>query len=337
MEKLLIKLSEIETLISKKQFISLDKKILELSKAVNLTKDDEYEIYIKAVILYIESFLKRVQTLKALEEVEKYHKLFPYEEKLLEKMYEISTKLKRLPKIEYSLKTLINIFPNNIHYRLNLVEFYIKNNNYVEVLNELAKIVRIEPDNVTLNKIYLYWLSKNGSLSEQLLIIRKLQDLLPDDTSLIIDEIKILLALGDFEKAFKMINSFMKYKLENNLIDLELLDNLIYFSDVYFFLSYKNLFLEIFIKTLLKFSQFDSKSKTKLKEFSKYLKLEFIFNFITKNKIDEKTFSEKELIENLLWIIQNKDNFDKIELSKCLSQISKVKNFVPITEYLFYS
>jgi len=334
MEKALItsKLLEIENLISRKQFTTLEKKIFDLSKNIDFAKDDEYELYIKAILLYIESFLKRVQTLKALEEIEKYHKQLPYEEKFLEKMYEISTKLKRLSKIEYSLKALINLFPNNIHYRLNLVDLHIKNKNYSDVVNELAQIVNIEPNNITLNKIYLYWLSKEGSISEQLRTIIKLQELLPDDTSLITDEIKILLALGKFENAFEMINNYLKYKLENNIIDFELLESFIYFSDVYLFLSCKNLFLEVFIKILLNFSQFDSKSKTKLKEFSKQKKLEFIFNFFTKNKINESDFDEKNLIENILWITQNKGNFDEKEFSieKILFQMDKIKKYIPI-------
>lgn len=320
MEKSIIesKLTDIENLIKRKQFIVAEQRARDLLKVLKPNITDDYEYWVRTNLLVAESLTKNVKNLKALEDLEKAYDQFPFEKKFLDEILELSIKLKRLPRAEAIFKILINISPDDLQLRLKLVNFYLDKDDNFNAIQELNNIISFEIYDVTIHRLLAICLGKEGLLAEQLNQVKFLQKLQPESSLMLIEEANILIKLGQQTQAFELIENLLNYKLEANEVDKEFISCMSEFRNLFFAQGYKDVLAEIFIKTLLTgFPKAPNDIKISLEKFAKELKWDLIFNFLCKNQLVIKydNANELDLIENIGLLLQNNKHFSQQNLS----------------------
>lgn len=305
-------IAEIELFINKKQFVIAEKKARGLIKALNSFEPEQYEGYIKTIVLLSEILSKSMKTLLAWEELEKNLKEFPFEEKLLYELYNVSVKLKRFQKAETALKSLISINPSDIGIRLVLSKFYIALEENTNAIVELNKILGLGVYDVIIHNLLASCYLKAGLFSKALEHIRISQNIMPDDSSLVIQEAKILIMKNCFNEAYELINELLLDRFENSIVNTEFISIMVDFSDLYIKVGQKSNLVELIIKVLNEFTGLTVEDLQNLENLSKKIKTEVIFNFFVnhnKYKILFTGLNELEIIRNIIYLVQNKTNF----------------------------
>lgn len=316
LEKQILKISQF---VKMKDFNVAERESRKILVSLNKNDRYEYQSYVKLTNLLIDILLHISKGITALEELDKAVKLFPYEEKFLNKMYQVSLKAKRLQSAEDALKSLINLNPSNLGLRLQLVKLFIEKKDNINAIIELNRIINLDIPNAYVYKLLLSLLAKEKLFTEHLRHTRLMQELFPDDNSLIIEEVRALSGLGKNTEAFEIIFNFFKYKLENALVDQEFYLSLLEFSGLFIKTGNRDLLLEIYIEALSGgFEKLDKSIKISLEKFSKEMNLEIIFNMLCNPKIPPETefysrliksgkISMYDIIEGIILISQNSD------------------------------
>jgi hypothetical protein len=345
MEKSVVegKIADLDNLVKRKQFIVAEQRGRDLLKVLKPENPADYEYWVQTTILVADSLIKNVKNLKALEDLEKAHDLFPFEHRFLAQILELSIKLKRMPRAEAILKSLINISPDDLQLRLKMVNFYLDKDDNLSAIQELNNIISFEIYDVGIHRLLAICLGKEGLLVEQLNQVKFLQKLQPESALMVIEEANILIKLGQPVKAFELIDNLLNYKLDENQIDKEFVTSLANFSNLYIAYGFKDLLAELFIKTMVtNFQKVPNDIKISLEKFSKDMKWDLIFNFLGKNqmviKFDQS--NELDLIENVGLLLQyNKYIGDqKVSLKEYLNKVDLykylAKHFQPFVKSL---
>jgi hypothetical protein len=345
MEKSLIetKLAEIDNLIKRKQFIVAEQKGRDLLKVLKPSVADEYDYWVRNIMLVADSLTKNVKNLKALEDLEKAHEQYPFEKRFLTEILELSIKLKRLPRAEAILKSLINISPDDLQLRLKLVNFYLERDDNSNAIQELNNIISYEIYDLSIHRLLAICLGKEGLLAEQLNQVKFLQKLQPESAQMIVEEANILIKMGQAVQAFELIDNLLNYKLENGQVDKEFVGCLSGFANLFMAYGYRDVLAELFIRALVSgFVKAPNDVRLSLEKFAREMKWELLFNYLTKNHMVIKydNSNENDLIENIGLLLQNSKHFpeQKISLRDYLkkAEIYKVfsKHFAPFVRSL---
>lgn len=332
---MLDKIQEIETLIKRKSFTLAQKKATDYLKNLSINLGNK-DFIIAFYLLLAEAYSKDIKNLKALEELEKINKTFPYEVKILTQIYDLALKLKRTTRVELALKELIEADLYNNEYLFKIVDFYILQEKYIEALGYLNLLATNLDDNIQVYTFFAFCYGKLGLITEQLETIRKLQQLEPNKITLFFEEVDLLFNQGSYLEAFELLNDLIEYYLENNKIDDLILTYLIYFSNYYFLLGYKSFFIRHIIRILAskEFNTLNKALKEKLLEILEEKQLTPLVGFLSKNTEAMKNYDTITIIENISYLVENKDlltNFTIKELVNSNKVVSLVeKDFLPI-------
>lgn len=313
MEKFIIEkeIKSIDDLFARKQFIGLDKKILYLLREIKEHGFEYNEYYIHLKLLFIELITKSGKPDIAISELEKELSKFPYNFQLLFKAYELYTKIQNIPKAKYCIELLIALRPDEPVLRINYINLLINTNDNSRAIFEIKNFFEITGHNTELCKILILLLGQECLYSEQFEKIKMLQKLLPDDISLIIEEINTLTKLGNLNDVIKAVNSLLNFKLENNQIDDQLISMLSSYSSLFAGMGNKELLADIFIKIIANhFQNLSSQNKAKIEKISRELKLGIIYHFFCNPKVRQNSIKT-----DLRFIITNDkmDSYDIID------------------------
>ncbi|MBC7473775.1 MAG: hypothetical protein H7263_05745 [Candidatus Sericytochromatia bacterium] len=330
----------IEHFIKKRQYLIAEKNAKILLKKLNPKNKEQYEIYVKLILLISESLEKSIKNLNALEELEKAYILFPWEDRILYQIYSLCSKLKRSSRVESSLKELISLRTDDISFRIELAKFYVNKKENILAIMEVKKILDLGIYDLSIYRYLISLLKESNQYIELLKNIKLLQNLDPENASLIIEESGCLVSLGDPEQALELINGLLDYKSESNLIDFEYINAMITFFDVYIKFDYRERLIKFYIKILIKdYNTFNKEVKSMIDNLTNNLKLELLFNLVLKKPyfdIKKLNISEYNIIENIILIEKSKQDLlitdseiknllDYLELDKLISR-----------EFIFY-
>ncbi len=326
MEKAVLEknLAEAAELLVRNQPLVAEKKARQLVSCILSNETYEQETYINAVILLSEALIKSVKYLLALEELEKALKILPFELQLLEKTYYLCVKLKRTQRAEAVLKMMVRISPGNSEICMNLVNHYLEKGENIEAIIELKKLICNGKYDTDIYRLLISLLGKEKLYSEQLNQINILQKFSPNDMALLIEEARALKSLGKHKKSLEIINSFLKYKIDEKKVDLEFAETLSEFSALYEKQGFRGLLLKLYIEAIsLDYPKLDKEVRKKLEQFSKNMKQDIIFNILCNPrlnnpdaKIEPSTFIKLNPVED----------YDIIESIIAMSQNSNLKN-----------
>jgi tetratricopeptide (TPR) repeat protein len=155
------KINEIKGLIQRKQYIVAEKKARELLKQIDPKNNYDQQNFVSVVLLLSESLTKNIKNILAIEELEKARKFFPEDERLLEEIFLLSLKMKRLPKAEEFLKEIVALNPAKLENRFRLISFYTDKDDYFNAGLEIRNLAVFGVDNVNINQMLLFCLKKN--------------------------------------------------------------------------------------------------------------------------------------------------------------------------------
>lgn len=309
------KLNELKQLMDKKQYQIVEKKSYELFKQLELQKFEQYNFYIDSLIIYSEALSKNVKNLKALEELENVLKLFPYDEKILLKVYDLCLKMKRNQRAEEILNSIIIIFPEKINYRMELINIYLEKNDFISVMFHLNTIFSLDLNNEDLNRLFLFCLKNEKLFYLQLSILSKSTFLNPENISLISNEVDVYIELNKTDYAIEILNKLFEYLLGENKTEEMFLLILQKYIDLY----RKNAQFDYLVDIIIKFLVNDSfkissdKFKNEVFSFIKSNNLDFIFNFLCRNSISHpyKEQDKKIIFENIIFLINKKELWEQ--------------------------
>ncbi len=309
-------LNEFSELIKRKQFMIVQKKVFEFFKILKpFESNDDYEAYIIASLLMAEAFSKDVKNLKALEELEKISKIFPFETRILNKMFDISVKLKRFAQAETILKSCVSSEPDNNDFKVQLVHFYLEHSQIQKAIGMLLFLIdsgAYDPS--------LYWMiadnfGKTSNHFHKLNQIKLLQQLKPSNPYLLMEEASVMTSIGHAKKGFDIISDLINYSFETNMVTPEIYSCIMSFSELFIALGYRDLLAEYFIRALLQteYTKLPLDIKQQLEKYAKENEFMFIFNFIVKPQVIMKyeNVPENSILENIIYIVQNKKYFDE--------------------------
>lgn len=324
-------LSEIEGLINKKQFAVALRNARTQIKSLNAKNEEHFDSYIKLILYVADALEKNIKNLDALEELEKAHNLFPWEERILFRIYSLCIKLKRFPRAESALKDLVFLKPENIYFRIELARFFVNKKENSRAILELKKIIKLGVFNSYIYRHLIPLLQEEKLFFEMLENIRVLQKLEPENTLLIIEEARCLINMGELTKGLDLINKLLDYKLEVNLIDGEFVSSLAEFSDLYIKIDKKETLLEFYIQILGKgYEKFDKNVKLEIDNLTRKLKLEIFFNFVLNNNffpLKSINYTEYNFVENITLLVKAKQrlNIPESQIRDYLSKLETEK------------
>lgn len=322
MDKSLIenKLHEIEALIKRKQFIVAEQKSKDIIK--NLDTSKYYDYYIQACLYLSDSLVKNIKNLKALEELEKVLESFPYEEKIILCVYELSFKLKRFARAESALKTIVNINPEDIESRFKLISLYINKPDYPEAIKELNILLAMNLQSIDIYKMLALCYEKSEMYNQAIDIIKNIQKI-SDNVEFFIYEARLLIKNKDFSKAYSLIISIINYKLDSEKFDESIITIINSFIDTFICLGYRDEIINILFEIGSKYQKtITLQAKIKIEKLLKDLNLELVNHYIFKynNPANSSAIDKKYLIDNFSLLIQNEDRLENNSLTDFLKK-----------------
>ncbi|MEK7434198.1 MAG: hypothetical protein AABZ74_13780 [Cyanobacteriota bacterium] len=331
-------LGNISELLSKKQFLLSEKKIRTLLHYLKPEEKGIYDYYIKAILLLSEILIKNIKNINALEELEHVFKEFPFEERILLEIYNLSVKLRMITRAEMALKSIIYINPSDISKRIFLVRFYLSVDENSKAIMELKKIIELGIFDYKIHTLLASSYIKIGLYSESLKHVEIMKSLEPEKSYLNILESKVMLDKNNLSESFKLFNVFIEQKLDEKKIDNKLLlllnDNI----DLFIKTSQKDILIEHIIKILSSEIKYSSENILFLNKITKKLKVDVIFNFFTHHNNPKSSYpnlTDFDLLLNLIFLIKNKEYFnqDKFNLKKYFEPI--IEKILPLNLHIF--
>lgn len=309
------KLQEIEALIKRKQFIVAEQKSKDIIK--NLDTSKYYEYYIQACLYLSDALVKNIKNLKALEELEKVLETYPYEEKILLFVYELSFKLKRFARAESALKTIVNTNPEDIESRFKLISLYIDKADYLEAIRELNILLEMNLQSIDIYKMLAVCYEKSEMYIQSIEAIKNIQKI-SDDVEFFIYEVQLLIKNKELSKAYSLIMSIINYKLDSERFDESIITIINFFINIFISLSYRDEFVALLFEIGAKYQKtITLQAKIKIEKLLKDLNLELVNHYIFKynNPANFSAMDNKHLIDNLALLIQNEDKLENNSLS----------------------
>ncbi len=316
------KILEIESLIKRKQFIVVEQKARDIIKNLKVTDDESYNFYIKAYLLLADSLVKNIKNLKALEELERVLEIYPYEEKILLEIFELSIKLKRLPKAEASLKSIINISPENIEVRFKLINLFIEKLDYFEAIKELNILLAMNIKSLDIYRMLAGCYERMEMYNQAINYILKMQEM-NDEFSNFVQEIKTLIKNSDYSNAYSKLKNIIDLKLNEDDFNESIIDFIINFKDLYISFGYRNELIENILDILNNYqAKLSTPYKAKIEKLLKELDLEIISNYFLKRNLiaNFDNFDEKSVIENIILFEQYENKMDYKSLKDFLTK-----------------
>jgi tetratricopeptide (TPR) repeat protein len=316
-------LNEIKELINKKQFIVAEKKARTLITTLNINSEFNYMAYINATVFLVESLSRNARNLIAVEILEKAILDFPYEAKFLENLLDLYIKLKRVPKVEQVLKTLVNVKPSDTGLRLKLVNIFIEKNEIMNAIIEIKKIISLGSFDIKIISLLVSLLGKEKLFTEQLKMVKLMQEIEPANSSFQIEEARILIALNKQNEAFDLVDGLINFKIENHLYDTQLPEIFSEFKELYIKTGNQELLYETFSLVLLNnFQNFNKEVKMKFVKFATEMNLDILFNYL----LNPRGFTPGEPRPALAIKCENNGSFEII--TNCLQVLkNENKNF----------
>jgi tetratricopeptide (TPR) repeat protein len=311
------KINEIKELINKKQYLNAQKKATDLLKIL----DDKDEI-ISCYILLAESYSRDIKNIKALEELNKALSKFPYEKEILEGLYDLSIKLKRVNESEQILKDLLMTEPENISYILRLVRIYMSKENYTDALMELNILLSQGNYSPTINGLASFCYEKLNLYTEQLKQIKILQQMNSENFELYFKEAEISINMAEYDDGINiLLNTFDTYQ-ELKGVDKIWIEKLCYFTKFFCDFGLKGELIKRL--SFIDFKKLDLKLKNELIKVLKENKLDIYF---TSDNI--KNYTGEEFLEHSIYY----SNYFSKE-SKSLAKKNNISHLEPYIKFL---
>lgn len=316
------RLEQIKELITKRQYLSAQKKSTELLKLLT-DKDDLINCY----LLLAESYARDIKNIKALEELNKAMIRFPYQKEILDAVYDLMVKLKRNNEAEQVLKDLLMSEPENLSYVIRLVRLYISKENYKGAFRELTILLSQGNYSPTINSLAAFCLEKMGMYSEQLKHVKLLQQMNPENYEMYFKEAEVLINLGEYDEAVNILNSCFETYQEVKGIDNKWVEKIIHFTK---FLCDFGIKADLVKKlSLINFKTLNPNLKNNLLKTLKENKVDFYF-------INEsiKEYKSNEIVENAIYY---SDYFTGVDYKLLLEKIglSGLENYLKFVLSLY--
>jgi tetratricopeptide (TPR) repeat protein len=329
MDEALIKksLNEIISLNERKQFMVAEKKARGLLTVLKPENQFKYKAMVDVSLQLAESLSRNAKNVDAINVLEKLHLQFPFESKILSILFNLYMKLKKLNDAERVVKRWVELEPDEPEGRIKLLRIYLNKHENIQAIIELKKIIGLGIVEPWLYKLLLALFDQEKIYSEKLKQVKLLREIKPDDTLLLVEEIRTLFAMKQYHGAFDLLDSYIDFKFENKQLDLELIGLLTDYGSFYLKLGHRESLGEYFSRLFPIYSSLAPELRVKLEALARKFNYELLFNFF----ISPELFIRKEKAPFILKLKPENPGYENI-----IYNIMLIKKLYPeaSTEYL---